>query len=220
MSNSSSKYAAIILIPIILVLGYFLLFSNNQNEDIDSNAIIIKEENIISINKDPVVDVNRTEPVVEPEVVVEEPVAEVVVEEPVAEVVVEEPVAEVVVEEPVAEVVVEEPVAEPEPIVEPEVIEIQILEGKVEIIIENIEFIPNEIIIRVGTIVTWINKDNSDPLYPEHTVSIDMLEINSPEIIFGGGPNEEWSHTFVEIGEFSYHCTIHPWMTGKIIVVD
>ena len=114
----------------------------------------------------------------------------------------------------------EEPVAEPEPIVEPEVIEIQILEGKVEIIIENIEFIPNEIIIRVGTIVTWINKDNSDPLYPEHTVSIDMLEINSPEIIFGGGPNEEWSHTFVEIGEFSYHCTIHPWMTGKIIVVD
>jgi plastocyanin len=211
MSNSSSKYAAIILIPIILVLGYFLLFSNNQNEDIDSNAIIIKEENIISINKDPVVDVNRAEPVVEPEVVVEEPVAEVVVEEP---------VAEVVVEEPVAEVVVEEPVAEPEPIVEPEVIEIQILEGKVEIIIENIEFIPNEIIIRVGTIVTWINKDNSDPLYPEHTVSIDMLEINSPEIIFGGGPNEEWSHTFVEIGEFSYHCTIHPWMTGKIIVVD
>ena len=193
MSNSSSKYAAIILIPIILVLGYFLLFSNNQNEDIDSNAIIIKEENIISINKDPVVDVNRAEPVVEPEVVVEEPVAEVVVEEP---------------------------VAEPEPIVEPEVIEIQILEGKVEIIIENIEFIPNEIIIRVGTIVTWINKDNSDPLYPEHTVSIDMLEINSPEIIFGGGPNEEWSHTFVEIGEFSYHCTIHPWMTGKIIVVD
>jgi plastocyanin len=220
MSNSSSKYAAIILIPIILVLGYFLLFSNNQNEDIDSNAIIIKEENIISINKDPVVDVNRAEPVVEPEVVVEEPEPEVVVEEPEPEVVVEEPEPEVVVEEPEPEVVVEEPVAEPEPIVEPEVIEIQILEGKVEIIIENIEFIPNEIIIRVGTIVTWINKDNSDPLYPEHTVSIDMLEINSPEIIFGGGPNEEWSHTFVEIGEFSYHCTIHPWMTGKIIVVD
>ena len=117
-----------------------------------------------------------------------------------------------------------EPIVEPEPelepVVEPEVIEIQILEGKVEIIIENIEFIPNEIIIRVGTIVTWINKDNSDPLYPEHTVSIDILEINSPEIIFGGGSNEEWSHTFVEIGEFSYHCTIHPWMTGKIIVVD
>ena len=167
MSNSNSKYIVIILIPIILVLGYFLLFSNNQNEDIDSKIVIIEEENIISINKDPIVDVNRAEPVVEPEV-----------------------------------------------------IEIQILEGKVEIIIENIKFIPNEIIIRVGTIVTWINKDNSDPLYPEHTVSIDILEINSPEIVFGGGSNEEWSYTFVEIGEFSYHCTIHPWMTGKIIVVD
>ena len=194
MSNSNSKYIVIILIPIILVLGYFLLFSNNQNEDIDSKIVIIEEENIISINKDPIVDVNRAEPVVEPEVVDPEPVPEPIVE-------------------PVPEPIVE-------PVVEPEVIEIQILEGKVEIIIENIKFIPNEIIIRVGTIVTWINKDNSDPLYPEHTVSIDILEINSPEIVFGGGPNEEWSYTFVEIGEFSYHCTIHPWMTGKIIVVD
>ena len=200
MSNSNSKYIAIILIPIILVLGYFLLFSNNQNEDIDSKSAIIEEENIISVKKDPVVDVNRAEPVVEPEVIVPEPVVE------------PEP-------EPVVEPVVE-PEPESEPVVEPEVIEIQILEGKVEIIIENTEFIPNEIIIRIGTIVTWINKDNSDPLYPEHTVSIDILEINSPEIIFGGGSNEEWSHTFVEIGEFSYHCTIHPWMTGKIIVVD
>ena len=202
MSNSNSKYIVIILIPIILVLGYFLLFSNNQNEDIDSKIVIIEEENIISINKDPIVDVNRAEPVVEPEVVDPEPVPEPIVE----------PVPEPIVE-PVPEPIVE-------PVVEPEVIEIQILEGKVEIIIENIKFIPNEIIIRVGTIVTWINKDNSDPLYPEHTVSIDILEINSPEIVFGGGPNEEWSHTFVEIGEFSYHCTIHPWMTGKIIVVD
>ena len=194
MSNSNSKYIVIILIPIILVLGYFLLFSNNQNEGIDSKIVIIEEENIISINKDPIVDVNQAEPVVEPEVVDPEPVPEPIVE-------------------PVPEPIVE-------PVVEPEVIEIQILEGKVEIIIENIKFIPNEIIIRVGTIVTWINKDNSDPLYPEHTVSIDILEINSPEIVFGGGSNEEWSYTFVEIGEFSYHCTIHPWMTGKIIVVD
>ena len=200
MSNSNSKYIAIILIPIILVLGYFLLFSNNQNEDIDSKSAIIEEENIISVKRDPVVDVNRAEPVIEPEVIVPEPVVE--------------PESE-----PVVEPVVE-PEPESEPVVEPEVIEIQILEGKVEIIIENTEFIPNEIIIRIGTIVTWINKDNSDPLYPEHTVSIDILEINSPEIIFGGGSNEEWSHTFVEIGEFSYHCTIHPWMTGKIIVVD
>ena len=194
MSNSNSKYIVIILIPIILVLGYFLLFSNNQNEDSVSKVVIIEEENVVSIKKDSVVDVNRAEPVVEPEVIVEEPVPEVVDPEPVPEPVVE-------------------PVPEP-------VVEIQILEGKVEIIIENVEFIPNEIIIRVGTIVTWINKDDSDPLYPEHTVSIDILEINSPEIVFGGGPNEKWSHTFVEIGEFSYHCNIHPWMTGKIIVVD
>ena len=66
MSNSNSKYIAIILIPMILVLGYFLLFSNNQNEDIDSKSVIIEEENIISVKKDPVVDVNQKEPVPEP----------------------------------------------------------------------------------------------------------------------------------------------------------
>jgi len=80
MSNSNSKYIVIILIPIILVLGYFLLFSNNQNEGIDSKIVIIEEENIISINENPIVDVNRAEPVVEPEVVDPEPVPEPIVE--------------------------------------------------------------------------------------------------------------------------------------------
>ncbi|NSL75954.1 MAG: hypothetical protein HS052_04810, partial [Thaumarchaeota archaeon] len=96
MSNSNSKYIVIILIPIILVLGYFLLFSNNQNEGIDSKIVIIEEENIISINKDPIVDVNRAEPVVEPEVVDPEPVPEPIVE-PVPEPIVE-PVPEPIVE--------------------------------------------------------------------------------------------------------------------------
>jgi len=151
----------------------------------------------------------------EPEPVVE-PVPEPVVE-PVPEPVVE-PVPEPVVE-PVPEPVVE-PV--PEPVVEPvpEIEEIEVHEGEVIITIENLKYIPNEITVRLGTIITWINKDNSDPLYAEHTVMIDELNAKSPEIVFAGGAKEKWSYTFNEIGEFSYYCSIHPFMKGKIIVVE
>ena len=126
---------------------------------------------------------------------------------------------EAAVVEPVPEPVVE-PV--PEPVVEPvpEIKEIEVHEGEVIITIENLKYIPNEITVRLGTIITWINKDNSDPLYAEHTVMIDELNAKSPEIVFAGGAKEKWSYTFNEIGEFSYYCSIHPFMKGKIIVVE
>ena len=28
-----------------------------------------------------------------------------------------------------------------------------------------------------------------------------------------------WSYTFLERGDFPYHCSIHPWMTGTVHVV-
>ena len=94
------------------------------------------------------------------------------------------------------------------------------LEGDVELSMNNAKFEQPEIQVKKGTTVTWINKDNSDPLYPEHTVVIDVLNVKSPEILFAGGSKEKWSYTFNEIGEFEYYCSIHPFMTGKIIVVE
>jgi len=94
------------------------------------------------------------------------------------------------------------------------------LEGEIELSINNARFEQPEIQVKKGTTVTWINKDNSDPLYPEHTVVIDVLNVKSPEILFAGGSKEKWSYTFNEIGEFEYYCSIHPFMTGKIIVVE
>ena len=94
------------------------------------------------------------------------------------------------------------------------------LEGEIELSINNARFEQPEIQVKKGTTVTWINKDNSDPLYPEHTVVIAVLNVKSPEILFAGGSKEKWSHTFNEIGEFEYYCSIHPFMIGKIIVVE
>ena len=94
------------------------------------------------------------------------------------------------------------------------------LEGEIELSINNARFEQPEIQVKKGTTITWINKDNSDPLYPEHTVVIDVLNVKSPEILFAGGSKEKWSHTFNETGEFEYYCSIHPFMIGKIIVVE
>ena len=120
------------------------------------------------------------------------------------------------IEQEEKQIVKQEPVVEPVP----EIKEIEVHEGEVIITIENLKYIPNEITVRLGTIITWINKDNSDPLYAEHTVMIDELNAKSPEIVFAGGAKEKWSYTFNEIGEFSYYCSIHPFMKGKIIVVE
>ena len=179
-----------IIILLILVGGIFII----TNFFISSETGR-KESNIISIEQNnSVIDAN-----------IEQEEKQIVKQEPVVE-----PVPEPVVEP------VPEPVVEPVP----EIKEIEVHEGEVIITIENLKYIPNEITVRLGTIITWINKDNSDPLYAEHTVMIDELNAKSPEIVFAGGAKEKWSYTFNEIGEFSYYCSIHPFMKGKIIVVE
>ena len=43
----------------------------------------------------------------------------------------------------------------------------------------------------------------------------------TPDGIFDSGrfmPGESWSYTFSDANNFSYFCTIHPWMEGVIIV--
>tara|TARA_B100001750_G_scaffold16144_1_gene11222 strand:- start:1696 stop:2328 length:633 start_codon:yes stop_codon:yes gene_type:complete len=95
------------------------------------------------------------------------------------------------------------------------------LEGEVELSMRNKRFEQTEIQVKKGTTVTWINKDNSDPEYmPIHTVAIDLLNVKSPDLEVGGGARAVWSYTFNEIGEFEYYCSVHPVMTGKIIVVE
>lgn len=84
------------------------------------------------------------------------------------------------------------------------------LVGEVQIDVANFKFDPNNVTIRVGTTVTWTNKSED-----EHTVTSD-------DGLFGtslaGGTS--FSFTFMQAGEFPYHCDIHHGMKGKIIVVE
>lgn len=70
-------------------------------------------------------------------------------------------------------------------------------------------FDPPKISLSEGSIVFWTNDDSI-----EHTVTSD-------EGLFGSGPispGSTFDNTFDSTGEFGYHCSIHPFMTGVVTV--
>ncbi len=68
----------------------------------------------------------------------------------------------------------------------------------------------NVLRIEVGTTVTW-TQDDPDMI---HTVTAVDGSFDSGFL----DPDETWSYTFNEVGEFEYFCTPHPWMRAKVIV--
>jgi len=74
---------------------------------------------------------------------------------------------------------------------------------------------PSELTTLAGSNVTWLNDSGVI-----HTVtSGNPLEGSDgtfdSSIIMSG---DTFSHTFTEAGNYQYFCTVHPWMTGTIIV--
>lgn len=79
----------------------------------------------------------------------------------------------------------------------------------VEVEIEDFAYISATITVKVGTTVTWENKDKV-----QHTVTSDSGLFDSG-LLAKGVP---FSFTFTEPGTYTYHCTPHPNMKGTIIV--
>lgn len=73
-------------------------------------------------------------------------------------------------------------------------------------------FVPSTItvVIGVNNTVTWTNND-----YTIHTVTSDSGLFNSGLLNNGN----VWSYTFNTAGTYSYHCAIHPFMNGTVIVL-
>jgi hypothetical protein len=70
--------------------------------------------------------------------------------------------------------------------------------------------------IPINSIVAWINDDESF-----HTVTSGDIKKGGPNGIFNSGilaPKVNWSWTFENEGNFTYFCTIHPYMNGEIRV--
>jgi|SRR6185437_14989581 len=76
--------------------------------------------------------------------------------------------------------------------------------------IENMQFIPQKLTVRVGDRVQWVNKD----LVP-HTATADVKAFDSRSI----APNASWNFVAHHAGEYGYACTFHPTMKGTLTVV-
>ena len=78
-----------------------------------------------------------------------------------------------------------------------------------EVKIDNFVFGPTAITVPVGTTVTWINRDDIP-----HTV-VSTEKVFKSKVL---DTDEKFSYTFTKAGTYSYYCTIHPKMTGKVVV--
>jgi plastocyanin len=82
--------------------------------------------------------------------------------------------------------------------------------GKTEVFIDSFSFLPKTFTVPAGATVTWTNRDN----VPHVVTSADDQFKKSPVLKTG----QRFSNTFATAGTYSYFCSIHPRMTGKIIV--
>jgi len=81
--------------------------------------------------------------------------------------------------------------------------------GSYTITIKGFMFTPRNLTIPVGSKVTWTNEDEEP-----HKVS----ELNSSFTSQPLDTDEEFSYEFKTPGKYEYFCTVHPRMTGTIIV--
>lgn len=79
----------------------------------------------------------------------------------------------------------------------------------VEVKIDNFSFGPAELTVAAGTTVTWTNRDD----IPHTVVSTD--KVFKSKVL---DTDEKFSYTFTQAGSFPYFCSIHPKMTGKVVV--
>src|SRR5271168_5240353 len=78
-----------------------------------------------------------------------------------------------------------------------------------EVKIDNFVFGPQTVTVPVGTTVTWTNKDD----IPHTSVSTDG--VFKSKVL---DTDDHFSYTFSKPGTYPYYCTIHPKMTGKVVV--
>jgi plastocyanin len=78
--------------------------------------------------------------------------------------------------------------------------------------IDNFTFKPETMTVNAGTTVSWINHDD----IPHLVVIIGGANSKSPAL----DTDQEFSYKFSTPGTYNYFCSLHPKMTGKIIVTQ
>ncbi|SRR5712692_5083846 len=78
-----------------------------------------------------------------------------------------------------------------------------------EVKIDNFSFGPQTVTVPVGATVTWTNRDD----IPHTSVSTDG--VFKSKVM---DTDEKFSYTFTKAGTYPYYCSIHPKMTGQVVV--
>ena len=82
------------------------------------------------------------------------------------------------------------------------------VEDTTKVMIDNFTFEPAQLTVKVGTTVTWTNRDDIP-----HTV-VAAGKFRSKTMDTDG----TFSFTFTAAGDYKYFCSLHPHMTGTIKV--
>lgn len=80
------------------------------------------------------------------------------------------------------------------------------------VMIQGFKFAPAALVVKVGTTVTWTNRDTD-----AHTVTSQGGN-GGPLASSALSTGESYSYTFTKPGTYSYLCTIHPFMTATVTV--
>src|SRR5438132_5987581 len=78
-----------------------------------------------------------------------------------------------------------------------------------EVQIDQFAFIPQRITVKAGTTVTWINEDDVP-----HTIVSSSKVFKSKAL----DTADKFSFTFTTPGTYDYFCSVHPHMTGAVVV--
>jgi len=79
-----------------------------------------------------------------------------------------------------------------------------------QVVVDNFAFSPHVATVPAGVMVTWTNRDD----VPHNIVSTEK-KFASPVL----DTDQQFSHRFETPGTYAYYCSIHPRMTGQIVVV-
>ena len=78
-----------------------------------------------------------------------------------------------------------------------------------EVKIDNFTFAPQRLTVKAGTTVTWTNEDDIP-----HTVVANQKAFKSKVL----DTDDKYTFTFTTAGTYDYFCSLHPHMTGTVVV--
>lgn len=78
-----------------------------------------------------------------------------------------------------------------------------------EIKIDNFSFSPKTLTVKAGTTITWTNGDDIP-----HTVVAEDQNFKSKVL----DTDQKFTFTASKPGTYTYYCSIHPKMTGTVVV--